>query len=50
MRKHLSTVLLSGGVAALAIGVGAATAMATTAKTLTITPGGAVTGSAARRH
>jgi len=46
MRKHLTKVLLSGGVAALAIGIGATTAMAVTATTWTITPGGAVTGSA----
>jgi hypothetical protein len=48
MRKHLSKVLLSGGVAALAIGIGATTAMAVTATTWTITPGGAVTGSAGK--
>jgi hypothetical protein len=46
MRKHLTKVLLTGGVAALAIGIGATTAMAVTATTWTITPGGAVTGSA----
>jgi hypothetical protein len=48
MRKHLTKVLLSGGVAALAIGIGATTAMAVTATTWTITPGGAVTGSAGK--
>jgi hypothetical protein len=48
MRKHLTKVLLSGGAAALAIGIGATTAMAVTATTWTITPGGAVTGSAAK--
>jgi hypothetical protein len=46
MRKHLTKVLLGGGVAALAIGIGATTAMAVIATTWTITPGGAVTGSA----
>jgi hypothetical protein len=46
MRKHLTKVLLSGGVAAVAIGIGATTAMAVTATTWTISPGGAVTGSA----
>jgi hypothetical protein len=44
MRKHLTAVLLSTGAAALALGIGTATAMAAT--TWTITPGGAVTGSA----
>jgi hypothetical protein len=39
MRKHLTKVLLGGGVAALAIGIGATTAMAVTATTWTITPG-----------
>ncbi len=48
MRKRLTTVLLGGGVAAVAIGIGATTAMATTAATWTITPGGAVTGSAGK--
>ena len=48
MRKHLSKVLLSGGVAALALGIGATTAMAATATTWTVTPGGAVTGSAGK--
>ncbi len=48
MRKRLTAVLLSSGVAALAIGAGAATAGATTAKTWTVTPGGAVTGSAGK--
>jgi len=46
MRKHLTKVLLSGGVAALALGVGATTAMAVTATTYTVKPGGAVTGKA----
>jgi hypothetical protein len=46
MRKHLTKVLLTGGVAALAVGIGATTAMAVTATTWTVTPGGAVTGSA----
>jgi hypothetical protein len=46
MRKHLTAVILGSGVAALAIGAGAATAGATTAKTWTVKPGGAVTGSA----
>jgi hypothetical protein len=44
MRKHLTAVILGSGVAALAIGLGAATAGATTAKTWTVKPGGAVTG------
>jgi hypothetical protein len=48
MRKHLTAVLLSSGVAALAVGIGTATAMATTATTWTIKPGGAVTGSAGK--
>ena len=48
MRKHLTKVLLSGGVAALAVGIGATTAMATTATTWTVKPGGAVTGSAGK--
>jgi hypothetical protein len=48
MRKRLTVVLLSSGVAALAIGVGTATAMATTAKTWTVKPGGAVSGSAGK--
>ena len=46
MRKRLTATLLSSGVAALALGLGTATAMATTAATWTITPGGAVTGAA----
>jgi hypothetical protein len=46
MRKHLTKVLLSGGAAAVALGIGATTAMAVTATTWTITPGGAVTGKA----
>ena len=46
MRKHLAKVLLSGGAAAVALGIGATTAMAVTATTWTITPGGAVTGKA----
>ena len=46
MRKHFTAVLLSSGVAALAIGAGAATAGATTATTWTVKPGGAVTGTA----
>jgi hypothetical protein len=46
MRKHLTAVVLGSGVAALAIGVGAATAGATTAKTWTVKPGGAVAGNA----
>jgi hypothetical protein len=48
MRKHLTKILLSGGVAALAVGIGATTAMAVTAATWTITPGGAVTGAAGK--
>jgi len=48
MRKHLTAVLLSSGVAALATGAGTATAVATTASTWTIKPGGAVTGSAGK--
>jgi hypothetical protein len=48
MRKHLTKILLSGGVAALAVGIGATTAMAVTATTFTVTPGGAVTGSAGK--
>ena len=48
MRKHLTKILLSGGVAALAVGIGATTAMAVTAATFTVTPGGAVTGSAGK--
>jgi hypothetical protein len=42
MRKHLTAVLLSGGAAALALGIGTA-AMATTATTWTIKPGGSYT-------
>lgn len=45
MRKHLTAILLGSGAAALALGIGTA-AMATTATTWTIKPGGAVTGSA----
>jgi hypothetical protein len=48
MRKHLTAVLLSGAAAALALGLGTATATATTATGWTITPGGAVTGSAGK--
>jgi hypothetical protein len=48
MRKHLTKVLLSGGAAAVALGIGATTAMAVTATTWTITPGGAVTGTAGK--
>jgi hypothetical protein len=48
MRKHLTKVLLSGGVAALALGIGATTAMAVTATTWTVKPGGAVTGKAGK--
>ncbi len=47
MRKRLTAILLGSG-AALALGLGTATAMATTATTWTITPGGAVTGSAGK--
>jgi len=46
MRKHLTAVLLSSGAAALALGIGATAAMATTAATWTLTPGGAVNGAA----
>jgi hypothetical protein len=46
MRKRLTAILLGSGAAALVLGLGTATAMATTATTWTITPGGAVTGSA----
>jgi hypothetical protein len=46
MRKRLTAAFLSSGVAAVALGFGAATAMATTATTWSITPGGAVTGAA----
>jgi hypothetical protein len=46
MRKHLTAVLLSSGAAALALGIGATAAMATTATTWTLTPGGVVSGSA----
>jgi hypothetical protein len=46
MRKHLTAVILGSGVAALAIGLGAATAGATTATTWTVKPGGAVKGAA----
>ncbi len=48
MRKHLTAVLLGSGAAALALCLGTATAMATAAKTWTIAPGGAVTGSAGK--
>ncbi len=48
MRKHLTAVLLSSGAAVLALGLGTATAMATTAATWTLTPGGAVTGTAGK--
>jgi hypothetical protein len=47
MRKHLTAVLLSSGVAAVALGIGS-TALATTATTWTIKPGGAVTGTAGK--
>jgi hypothetical protein len=46
MRKRLTAVLLSSGVAALAIGIGTTAAGATTATTWSISPGGAVTGMA----
>jgi hypothetical protein len=46
MRKRLTAVLLGSGAAALALGIGATTAMATTATTWTVTPGGAVKGTA----
>ena len=45
MRKHLTAVLL-GGSAVLVLGISATTAMATTSATWTVSPGGAVTGSA----
>jgi len=48
MRKHLTAVLLGSGAAVLALGIGTATAMATTATTWTIKPGGAVTGTAGK--
>jgi hypothetical protein len=48
MRKHLTAVILGSGVAALAIGLGAATAGATTATTFTVKPGGAVAGKAGK--
>jgi hypothetical protein len=47
MRKHLAAVLLVSG-AVLALGIGTATATAATAKTWTVKPGGAVTGSAGK--
>ena len=47
MRKHLTAVLLGSGAAALALGIGTA-AMATTATTFTVKPGGAVTGAAGK--
>jgi hypothetical protein len=47
MRKHLTAVLLGSG-AALALGIGATTAMATTVTTWTISPGGSVSGSAGK--
>jgi hypothetical protein len=46
MRKHFTAVLLASGVTAAALAVSTATAMATTATTWTIKPGGAVTGTA----
>jgi hypothetical protein len=46
MRKHLTAILIGSGAAALTIALGTATAMATTATTWTLTPGGAVTGAA----
>jgi hypothetical protein len=47
MRKHLTAVLIGSGAAALALGIGTA-AMATTATTFTVKPGGAVTGTAGK--
>jgi hypothetical protein len=46
MRKHLTKVLLSSSAAALALGIGATAAMATTATTWTVKPGGAITSTA----
>ncbi len=48
MRKSLTAILLGSGAAVLALGLGTATAMATTATTWTVTPGGAVAGSAGK--
>jgi len=48
MRKHLTAVLLGSGAAALALGIGTASAMATTAATWTVKPGGNVTGNAGK--
>ena len=47
MRKHLTALLIGSGAAALALGIGTA-AMATTATTFTVKPGGAVTGTAGK--
>jgi hypothetical protein len=41
MRKRLTAVILSSGAAALAIGLGATTAMASSATTFSVSPGGA---------
>jgi hypothetical protein len=46
MRKRLTAAIFGSGAVALAIGLGATTAMATTVTTWTISPGGSVTGSA----
>jgi hypothetical protein len=44
MRKRIGTILLAGGAAALAIGLGTTSSFATTATTWTVKPGGSFTG------
>jgi hypothetical protein len=48
MRKRVAGFLLSGGVAALAIGLSTTAALATTATTFSVSPGGSITGTAAK--